>query len=358
MSGQAFSLSRFAFLRRDDSRIVLESPKGKAQIVVHDWRVIALLWWISNPSEMSATERPMGRLPAAVERSVLDLLWSLGFLTTPTKNGNDVPEEEGPALLHWEFHDLLFHVRSRFGRHRSPYGATFRLKGRVVEPPAIKPRTSDQTISLDRPNIAQLEQMDWPLTRALEARRSQRKHGSVSITRRQLGEFLYRTAGLRSIKAKRGGATTCRVYPSGGRTYALELYLAVRTCDGLEPGLYRYCPSNHDLEPVARMTPDVRALLADAARAVRAGLPQVLIIVAARFLRVSWKYSSVSYALILKEVGILMQTMYLVATAMGLAACAIGGGDSDLFARAAGTNYYVEGSIGEFILGRAPRSGA
>jgi hypothetical protein len=41
--------------------------------------------------------------------------------------------------------------------------------------------------------------------------------------------------------------------------------------------------------------------------------------------------------------------VYLAATAMG--ACAIGGGDADLFARAAGTDYYAETSVGEFLLG-------
>jgi hypothetical protein len=46
--------------------------------------------------------------------------------------------------------------------------------------------------------------------------------------------------------------------------------------------------------------------------------------------------------------------MYLVATAMRLAACALGGGDSDLFARASGLDYYEEGAVGEFILGSRP----
>ena len=46
-----------------------------------------------------------------------------------------------------------------------------------------------------------------------------------------------------------------------------------------------------------------------------------------------------------------MQNMYLVATAMELAPCAIGDGDSDLFAEASGLDYYTEGSVGEFILG-------
>jgi oxazoline/thiazoline dehydrogenase len=42
--------------------------------------------------------------------------------------------------------------------------------------------------------------------------------------------------------------------------------------------------------------------------------------------------------------------MYLVATAMNLAPCGLGGGDSDLFAAAAGLDYYVETSVGEFML--------
>jgi oxazoline/thiazoline dehydrogenase len=46
-----------------------------------------------------------------------------------------------------------------------------------------------------------------------------------------------------------------------------------------------------------------------------------------------------------------MQTMYLVATAMGLAPCALGTGNSDLFATATGTGYLLEPPVGEFLLG-------
>jgi len=69
---------------------------------------------------------------------------------------------------------------------------------------------------------------------------------------------------------------------------------------------------------------------------------------------VSWKYESIAYATILKDVGVLYQTMYLVATAMGLGPCALGCGDSDVFARLIGTDYLEETSVGEFMLnGRA-----
>ena len=57
-----------------------------------------------------------------------------------------------------------------------------------------------------------------------------------------------------------------------------------------------------------------------------------------------------AYALIMKNVGSIYQQMYLVATALHLAPCALGGGNADHFAAAAGLDYYTEGSVGEFVL--------
>jgi SagB-type dehydrogenase family enzyme len=132
------------------------------------------------------------------------------------------------------------------------------------------------------------------------------------------------------------------------------LYLVVNTCEGLAAGLYHYSPQQHRLFKLTGRTSEVEALLEEAYyTAARQGRPQILIILAARFQRVAWKYSSMAYALILKHVGVLFQTMYLVATAMELAPCALGGGNSDLFAAAAGTDYYTETSVGEFMLGTA-----
>ena len=80
--------------------------------------------------------------------------------------------------------------------------------------------------------------------------------------------------------------------------------------------------------------------------------PQILITIAARFGRVSWKYSSLAYALILKDVGVLMQTFYLMATDMALGGCAIGINNIDLFAKLTGLEFHVEGPVGQFAIGR------
>ncbi len=47
-----------------------------------------------------------------------------------------------------------------------------------------------------------------------------------------------------------------------------------------------------------------------------------------------------------------MQTLYLMATDMGLGGCAIGTNNIDLFARMTGTEFHVEGPVGQFALGR------
>jgi SagB-type dehydrogenase family enzyme len=81
-------------------------------------------------------------------------------------------------------------------------------------------------------------------------------------------------------------------------------------------------------------------------------VPQILITIAARFGRISWKYSSIAYALILKDVGVLTQTLYLMTTEMGLGGCAIGISNIDLFAKLTGIDLHVEGPVGLFALGR------
>jgi SagB-type dehydrogenase family enzyme len=93
-------------------------------------------------------------------------------------------------------------------------------------------------------------------------------------------------------------------------------------------------------------------LLHEARRTANMDTPlQIYFQITARCQRVFWKYESMAYALILKNLGALYATMYLVATAMDLAPCALGGGDSELFAEIAGLDPSEEPAVGEFLLG-------
>jgi SagB-type dehydrogenase family enzyme len=107
------------------------------------------------------------------------------------------------------------------------------------------------------------------------------------------------------------------------------------------------------LTPIEVRPEELDAQLLDAEFAMGAsGAPQILIVIAARFGRVSWKYSSVAYSLILKDVGVLTQTLYLAATDMGLGGCAIGTNNIGRFAHMTGLEFSVEGPVGQFALGR------
>jgi SagB-type dehydrogenase family enzyme len=294
-------------------------------------------------------------LPPAATLSCLSLLLSAKVIDQ-ARDGV-LPEEDDDTLRQWEFHDLAFHARSRLGRHDHGIGGTFRFFGKLPSLPAVRSVYPGAAIALAKPASNDAGINDRSLAAVMSARRSVRRHGNTPISVGELGVFLFRVARVeRVIPADpalgRRYETSMRPYPSGGATYDLEIYLTVHQCTGLDPALYHYDPLVHALRLVAPQGPTTDALL-DGARfaAKMQDRPQIVVTLTSRFQRLSWKYESIAYAATLKNVGVLYETMYLVATAMELAPCALGAGNSDLFSRLIGTDYYRESSVGEFMLG-------
>jgi SagB-type dehydrogenase family enzyme len=241
------------------------------------------------------------------------------------------------------------------------FGGTYRFLNKSEPLSALKSPPSGEWFTLWKPDMRKLSKEDISFSAILEERTSIRDYDEQNpITARQLGEFLYRVGRIKEFKPKNPAKhfsyeVTLRPYPAGGGCYELEIYLIIRSCQGFASGLYYYDPKNHRICKISDPTSATDQILLEAKLANGRVVPQVLICLAARFSRVSWKYESIAYATILKNVGVLYQTMYLVATAMGLAPCALGGGNSDLFAQVAGTDYYAETSVGEFMLGSKKR---
>src|SRR4029079_14706109 len=99
--------------------------------------------------------------------------------------------------------------------------------------------------------------------------------------------------------------------------------------------------------------PDARHQLVREAT-VGSSPPPVVMVLAARVARTSCKYRSIAYALVLKDAGVLMATVCLTATAIGLGACCVGTGDSEAFARATGTDPRQDPAVAEIALGPLP----
>ncbi len=347
-------LSRFAYLRRRGDEIVIESPLAGALFRIRDPEVAAFLARLFTPQKVGQLRRQHG-FPG-VEFLALLLDCQIVFKTDKTVEGNLRMAEGGDSLALWDFHDLLFHARSTEGRHANPVGGVYPHGGLIPPLPALRPGWPGKRIDLCTFLTPQPEALSF--AKLLRDRHSTRLFDNGKpITLAELSRFLDGSARVLSRPqgdaSDEDGPEVARPYPSAGGRYELELYIAVNICEGLSPGFYHYDAGAHALTQIEASPKDVKALMAEAAAAMGVPTaPQILINIAARFGRISWKYSSIAYSLILKDSGVLTQTLYLMATDMGLGGCAIGIANIDLFAKMTGLDWCIEGPVGQFALGR------
>jgi len=361
--GDTLLLSRFAYLRRREDEFVLESPRARALVRLLDPSLANIFALLSAPQKIEALRAQDG-FPGP---EILSLLVSAGFLFKVSEEtgstGRYAEGDEDFAL--WDFHDLLFHSRSTEGLHSNPIGGTYPHQGAVPQKPALRPSWPGEKIDL-RKDLDESPEALLPIAKILRERHSARVFDDRKpITLAELSQFLDGTARVFSKPAgeitESGRAPTedVRPYPCAGASWELELYLTVNNCKGLAPGFYHYDAAAHALVKLGSGHKDIRDALLGAARAMGEETPpQILITIAARFGRVSWKYSSIAYSLILKDAGVLMQTLYLMAAGMGLGGCAIGLGNIEKFERMTGIEFHVEGPVGQFALGRPGKAPA
>ena len=355
-------LSRFAYMRRRGSDMVLESPRAGALFKIVDPKIASLIASLAEPQAVNSLRKQSG-FPG-IELLALMVDCQVAFkMRGQSDNGLRLVEGDDDLVL-WDFHDLLFHTRSTEGRHANPLGGVYRYARRFPPQPAVRPRWPGKEFKLKR-FLTKRQETISPVATLLRQRHSTRVFDDQRpITIDELSRFLEGTAPVLSEGTNKLGfgndgpavGYTVRPYPSAGASFELELYLAVDKCKGLRQGFYHYDASEHGLVSIEVRNNQLEAMLMKGAFAMGVpSLPQILITMAARFGRISWKYSSIAYALILKDVGVLTQTLYLMATELGLGGCAIGIANIDLFARMTGLGIHVEGPVGQFALGREPQ---
>lgn len=357
---QALRLSRFAFLRDNAGEMMLESPLSHHRVALHR----PLASWVVGALGRTTTVADVARAVNVAEPLVTEVIAYLAAagMVVCADDGSSVltapkfAEDTDPALVTWAPHDLLFHSRSRLGRHDDPVGAGFSGAERVPPLPAVKPPPAGPRYPLYRPDLA-ADGQTMSLASAIELRRSVREFAPEGPSAAQLGELLYRSARVRSLTEAVGAGlvpytVSERPYPSAGSLYELDLWLTIDRCPDLPRGIYHYDPDGHALTLVNPDPVPADELLDSAMVLVGARRrPPVLITMTARMGRLSWVYDSIAYATTLKHVGVLQQTLYLVATVLGLAPCALATGDDEVATAAFGLDYPAEVSVGEFVVG-------
>lgn len=338
-AGDDVILSRFAFSRRDGDRFILESPEASCRVVITSALAAGCLG-----------ELALGNIVSPDAVAFRDLLRPLGFLEL-----RDGPESETRAT--WEFHDRLFHARGRQGLGAAS-GTLYRFKERFPAARAIKPPMSEERLTLEVPTQESPASAEALLS-VLERRRSIRQMDpDAPITREQLTALLYRVARVKEVLQRPEQELMLRPVPSGGAIHELELYVVVGVCAGIERGMYHYHGQEHALYRLPQSDLSVEPFLARAAQSMAQPdePPQCLIILASRLPRLAWKYEQIAYRITLLNAGVMIQSLYLVATSMNLACSAIGNGDSGLFAAATELDPLEETSVAEFMVGSIDRS--
>lgn len=351
-NSQRFRLSKFAFIRREGEHFLLESALGQARIFIYDQRILGLTSLLSafTTTEVLSQEE---HISGSGLEAFITMLHTGDFLEFEPVVSTPSPEEL------WSFHDLLFHSRTRYGRHHYNLGATYRFINRILPKKASRGEAgalAEIYLSVPDPEEMHLSQS---LDYCMGQRHSTRTFNGLDL--RLLSILLYRCLhikGSRPYPVTNAAGDTGEIetlsapYPSGGSMYELVFYITIYECEGLEPGFYQYNAFEHKLCLLQRKNRDTDTMMWYARACTGSEqLPPAVITFAADFERMFWKYENMAYAAILKNVGVVFQTLYLVATDLGLGACAIGNGNIETLGRLTKKTVLQESSVGEFILG-------
>ncbi len=159
----------------------------------------------------------------------------------------------------------------------------------------------------------------------LRRRRTVRRFASRPVDLGVLGRLLSAAAGVTGevpVPGTNGLIQRLRAWPSAGGLYPIELNVAL--LDGLQVGAYHYDPVDACLE--ALVEGPLRERLAPAVFAAEGEMAApVLLVLSAVFERTMRKYGERGYRFVWLDAGHLAQNLLLAATALGLAACPIGG---------------------------------
>ncbi|HCD38895.1 MAG TPA: thioester oxidase [Candidatus Omnitrophica bacterium] len=199
------------------------------------------------------------------------------------------------------------------------FAQTDQNKG-IAPPPLEKPFDPDKKrIPLVKPRAWQSIK-PVTLQAALEHRRSRRRFKTTALTLEELSFLLWATQGL---KRRFGNEAAFRTVPSAGARHALETYLCLLRVEGLQPGLYRYLPLEHELlleytdnEIALKLVAAVlgqQFVAASAAVFIWAALPY----------RMEWRYGLAAHKVIALDTGHVCQNLYLACEAIDAGTCAI-----------------------------------
>lgn len=165
------------------------------------------------------------------------------------------------------------------------------------------------------------------VTTVIQRRKSIRQYSRLPLSLEELSHLLWCTQGVKSILPGR----TVRTVPSAGARHALETWLVINNVTGIEPGLYRFVATKHQLALIASAKDSdfagKAAELCHGQQFVR-GAAALFVWVAVPY-RMAWRYGDRAYRYLHLDAGHVCQNLYLAAESIDAGVCAIAAYDDD-----------------------------
>ncbi|HXX54412.1 MAG TPA: SagB/ThcOx family dehydrogenase, partial [Thermodesulfovibrionales bacterium] len=158
------------------------------------------------------------------------------------------------------------------------------------------------------------------LLSAIQDRKSHRHFRVAPLTLEEVSFLLWTTQGVRE---RAGEYTFFRTVPSAGCRHAIETYLCVLNVTGLETGIYRYLPVEHQLLIVRKKDDLSEKIVAATFGQSFIGKAPVTFIWTAIPYRMEWRYHMAAHKVIALDAGHVCQNLYLASAAIGGGTCAV-----------------------------------
>lgn len=200
---------------------------------------------------------------------------------------------------------------------------TDKMKG-IQQPPIVKPYNSISA-TIDLPKVNEDVLTNSNIYECIKQRRSTRFYSNDFMNLEELSFLLWATQGI--TQTNKAGLTL-RTVPSSGATHSFETYLFIMRVEGLQQGIYRYLPVEHQLLFMSELDEIDNKI--DAITLEQPFVPNFAKKAAVVFAwstipyRSEWKYDVSAHKKILIDIGHVCQNLYLASESVGAGACAIG----------------------------------
>jgi SagB-type dehydrogenase family enzyme len=227
---------------------------------------------------------------------------------------------------------------------------------------AYSVRTSGHTLDWDNkpfpfkvyttaPAIALPREVDVVATPTLQALASPAPP-AARLTLATLTAVLYYTAGVTRKKTYRGGGEVLfRAAASTGALYQTEVYVVAGDVEGLDAGLYHFCPGDFTLRRLREG--DVRGTVAAAAVDPSLGRRAATLVLSAIYWRNTWKYQARGFRHLFWDSGTMLANALAVTDALGLGPSLVTGFVDDDVNRLLGVDAERETALELLALGPA-----